>query len=339
MGYPRRRHRSHPPALRGVLKWVAAACAILAATAAAAAQRYQFELSGQRCFGAAARDPQQPCRNPKLTFSVTPTPAQALITPSPTCLDVIRTPVLSICLFGPRSPVATRNFAIIGDSHAFHWKGAVQILARENQWRGASITHTSCPFTIGTPLLPGTLGADCVTRNRAIVAWFQTQPQINTVFVSEHVGARVADLPGQSPQEAEIAGYIGGWNALPPTVRHIIVIRDTPLNRSDTLDCVQTAVARHQRAGIVCAMPRQRALKPDAAVIAAKRLRSPRVHVVDLTPFFCDSRLCYPVVGGALVYRDIGHLTDVFSTSLGPYLRRGVNHFIPRSAQVRPYTR
>jgi hypothetical protein len=36
----------------------------------------------------------------------------------------------------------------------------------------------------------------------------------------------------------------------------------------------------------------------------------------------CDDSNCYPVVGGALVIKDIGHLTRTFSTSLGPFLGR-----------------
>ena len=72
----------------------------------------------------------------------------------------------------------------------------------------------------------------------------------------------------------------------------------------------------------VCARPRREALTPDPAIVAAHRLRSPRVEVVDLTDYFCGSRNCYPVVGGALVLRDNTHVTGVFSGTLGPYLRR-----------------
>ena len=54
-------------------------------------------------------------------------------------------------------------------------------------------------------------------------------------------------------------------------------------------------------------------------------MNSPRVQTVDLTRFFCDARLCYPVVGGVLVLRDNTHVTGAFSASLGPYLLQAVN--------------
>jgi hypothetical protein len=40
----------------------------------------------------------------------------------------------------------------------------------------------------------------------------------------------------------------------------------------------------------------------------------------------CAPPLCFPVVGGALVYKDDQHLTDVFATTLGPYLQRALEN-------------
>jgi hypothetical protein len=48
------------------------------------------------------------------------------------------------------------------------------------------------------------------------------------------------------------------------------------------------------------------------------------VGYVDLTKFFCDSRQCFPVIGGALVYKDATHITSVYGRTLGPYLLRAL---------------
>ena len=90
--------------------------------------------------------------------------------------------------------------------------------------------------------------------------------------------------------------------------------------KRQTLPCVEAAIARRINAGAACALPRSVALKPDPQVIAAEELHSKRVQVIDLTKFFCGSELCYPVVGGALVYRDVDHLTRTFAATLGPFL-------------------
>jgi hypothetical protein len=106
-------------------------------------------------------------------------------------------------------------------------------------------------------------------------------------------------------------------------VKAVTVIRDTPKMRGNTDTCVQNAIAAHRQAATACARPRGEALDRDPAVLAARR-HPPRVRVVDLTPFFCDSRRCFPVIGGVLVYKDSTHLTSVFGKTLGPYLLRAL---------------
>ena len=44
-----------------------------------------------------------------------------------------------------------------------------------------------------------------------------------------------------------------------------------------------------------------------------------------MTRFICNRRRCFPVVGGVLVHKDIGHLTRLFSTTLGPFVLRALN--------------
>jgi hypothetical protein len=106
------------------------------------------------------------------------------------------------------------------------------------------------------------------------------------------------------------------------------VIRDTPKVRSATFTCIERAVARRRDPGRACSVARRGALDPDAAVLAARRMRARRVQVVDLTHFFCGSRRCYPVVGGALVYRDGHHLTETFVGTLGPYMHRRISRLM-----------
>lgn len=92
------------------------ACALL--TPASSAQ-FQYAVSKQSCFGAAARDPVHPCGNPRLVLSVVPTPKAAASTPSPACLEVERTPQeLVLCRFGVRAAPRSHTVALLGDSHA-----------------------------------------------------------------------------------------------------------------------------------------------------------------------------------------------------------------------------
>ncbi len=248
---------------------------------------------------------------------VTPTPSEAPIMPSAPCAPI--EPAINVCTFGVPAASAVGTVALVGDSHADQWRAALEVVAQALNWQGVSITRPSCPFTAAPNHLSEPRRLQCRQWTDGVIRWFVQHPQVSTVFVSDHLSGVVA-ARGQNQRTAQVAGYADVWKALPPSVKHIVVIRDIPYARYSTLACVQQALARRKNAGLACALRRRLALHTDAAVVAADRLRSPRVQVIDLTQFFCDRRLCYPVVGGALVYRDSGHLTRVFATTLGPFL-------------------
>jgi peptidoglycan/LPS O-acetylase OafA/YrhL len=275
------------------------------------------------CFGAAARDPQDPCTNLALRLTVVPTPAEAASRPNSPCSFVQKRP-FNVCAFGVSRANAQATVALVGDSHASHWRAALEVVAQKRHWRGLSITRSGCPFSRTTKLLRGPLIAPCVRWNQELPRWFAGHPEISTVFVSQESGQKWLVPRGQNEFTAEVAGFTSAWKGLPPSVKHIVVIRDTPKNRASTAACVERAMATSKPAGSVCAVPRGAALGPDAQATASIRLHSSRVRTVDLTQFFCDSRRCFPVIGGALVHKDNHHLTVVFATTLGPYLERAL---------------
>jgi hypothetical protein len=293
----------------------------------------------ERCFGAASRDPRHRCVNPRLRLAVVPSPDDAVISQNAPCMPMDVDGVLKPCAFGLPAAGARATVALVGDSHASHWRGALEIAARDAGWRGVSITRSGCPLSEAPAKLePESRRTACLSWNAQVPQWFARHPQVHTVFVVQHFAAQVL-VPGRDVTAAKVAGYAAAWKALPASVTRIVVIRDTPLVGYDALQCVRRAQASHRDAGRACAVPRGATLGSDAAVVAALRLRSRRVGVVDMSPFLCSRRRCFPVVGGALVYKDDQHLTDTFATTLGPYLLRAFDAIQRRpksSASVAP---
>jgi hypothetical protein len=278
---------------------------------------------GGECFGAAARYPANPCRNASLALTVFPAPNEAVITPNAPCTPAEEVDVLLVCAFGVPAGQAAATTALVGDSHAGHWRAALEVVAQTLRWQGLSLTRPSCPFTLAPSSLSEPRRSQCLKWTGDVIQWFAGHPWVSTIFASASHSARI--FPGGPGMLArQEAGYIAAWSALPASVKHIVVIRDDPSVHGSTLSCVEHAISRHRRAGLVCAVPRGAALGRDPAVQAAARFGSNRVQVIDMTPFFCSSRLCYPVIGGALVYKDATHLTRVFATTLGPYLLRAI---------------
>ena len=267
-----------------------------------------------------------PCRNRRLRHVVVPAPGEAQRFPNAACTTVERSEYLNVCEFGADPGHAAGTIALVGDSHAGHWRAALETVAQAQRWHGLSMTHTGCPLSKARRNLEGAERfRRCVEWKRSVFAWFQRHPEVTTVFVAGLSGGTGVIPPrGQGRFEAAVRGYMRAWRELPASVRHIVVIRDSPKLERDTGRCVERAMAARRQPGLECAVPRRDALDRDPLVAAARRVGDVRVQTIDMTRYFCGQRSCYPVVGGALVFRDQNHLTAAFSASAGPFMLRKV---------------
>jgi hypothetical protein len=282
------------------------------------------------CLGAASRDPRHPCHSAKLAHTVVPTPAQALKIQRP-CDAVQRTPVMTVCRFG-RWPARPRGTAVlVGDSHAMHLQQTVQVVADRHGYRAMLNARSHCPYVAAPVILEDAADqAGCNRRNRDLPGWFRAHPDISVAFIAHfaETSGKVQTAPGQREFAAEVAGYERAWRTLPRTVKHILIMRDTPETPMGTLDCISRAMDHHQRAGTRCAFPRRPAIPSDPAAVAARSIHDRRVRLVDLNRYICDRRRCFPVVGGVLVFKDLSHLTPLFATTLGPFLDRRIGRLL-----------
>ncbi len=292
---------------------------------AAKAKTARTVAAQPRCFGAASQNPDVPCVNPALARTVVPLPLEAKNEPNPACTRKTRVRAVSICEFGVPPAQAKRTFALIGDSHATHWRAGLEVVARRKGWHGLSITHTGCPFSAATYDLPEPARSRCISWNRQVPAQLARHPEVDTVFVSNITGGDVVVPRGKSSTRAKIDGYQRAWAALPPSVKRIVVIRDTPKSTGATLQCVDDAIAAKRDAGAACENPRRKGLDPDPAALAARALPRERAQVVDMTRYLCGPVECRAVIGGVLVYKDVHHLTRQYSTTLGPLLQRKID--------------
>ncbi len=287
-------------------------------------QSLQLIAAKPKCFGAASRDPELPCKNNKLKRMAVPRPTVAANARNEPCTKLKPQVIIPVCAFGASQATAAKRFAVMGDSHAQSWRAALTVMAKAKGYQGLSVTHTGCGFTKVVKKIPEPFRSECIDWVKTVPSWFAAHPDVDTAFVVGFSGGTVDVSAGKNPYESAVRGYQKAWETLPPSVKHIIVLRDNPLveRAGKTATCVEKALKRKRRTDNACRVPRRRALLPDPAAAAAKRLKSPRVQVINLTRFMCDSRNCFPVIGGALVYKDLHHITRVFSTTLGPYVQR-----------------
>ncbi|MBA3748152.1 MAG: hypothetical protein H0W96_11780 [Solirubrobacterales bacterium] len=278
------------------------------------------------CFGAAARDRLQPCVNPDLDRGATPSPYEAALEPGEPC-ERISTAKPPACSFGVARAQAVTSVALLGDSHSTHWRAALAHVARKRRWHGVSINRNLCPLTLART----TNHERCKGWTRGVLRWLRNHREVKAVFVSANAISGVRVARGRSHGETKVDGYLRAWQAIPSSVREIFVLRDVPHSRGDTAECVTSAVRHGHNPSVRCARPRERALLRDLEAAAAEQDPADRAQLIDLSSYMCDDEQCMPVIGGALVIKDIGHMTRTFARTLGPYLGREVDRL--RSAR------
>lgn len=278
--------------------------------------RSSYAQSTPACFGAAARDPKLRC------FSRARSVVPAVGRPDPERIwrcapDLTRTS----CLSGVTGPEATRTVALVGDSHSAHWRAALNVVAQLRRWRVHSHFSGGCFYsTVASRFTEG-----CGEFYRGTARWLAQHPEVSTVFVTANADTPIGVAAGENMEATKTAGFREAFEALPPTVKQVVVLRDTPRSSQRTLDCAYRAISARERLATVCPLARSFAIRPDLAVAAVRELRSARYAYVDLTRFMCGSTSCYPIVGGTRVTDDVhGHLNMTFMRTMAPYLMRAI---------------
>ena len=303
--------RVHPHDLRlrfGVHRWSLAALADRVPDAGTFGARVSA-LGGPRCFGAGSR-PGRPCR--AVGRTVTPAPRTAQVTSDFPCapLGRRRGRAITPCAFG--FPRGRPRIALVGDSHAAHWRAAVDVAARAAGLRAVSLTSPGCSFSTEVYPAPAPIPARCRAHTREALRWLRNHRSVERVVTSSSAGR------GLSP-----GGYTSVWSQVPASVRRIHVIRDVPRVSHATAGCVTSVRRRGAEPSGACSVARGGAFPADTSAQAAARAGG-RVRLHDLSRRFCTGSRCHPVIGGAYVYRDFNHMNPVFNSTLGPHLLRAL---------------
>ncbi len=278
-----------------------------------------YQENGPKCFGAAARDPKRPCSNRARTMSPALDQAEThgLDLGAAGCEEID-----AACDFGVSEKDAKRRFAVLGDSHVLHWRAALAAVAQVKQWRGYSIAAGGCFFSAAA----GAFTEGCTQIYNDMLSWVNTHPKVDTVFVTSNADTPVVAPAGQTPRDVKIDGFRRAFQGLPKTVKHVIVLRDTPASSEATFACLTKAVPAGQPPGSTCPLARSSAIREDVGVVTVKQLNAKRYQSIDMTRYFCDTRFCFPAIGGSRVNLDIfGHLTVTYLRTLGPYLLREID--------------
>ena len=295
-------------------------------------------LRGGECLGPMSQRPDSDCIP---HAKAPPIPEPALVDGAPkACLGALEGAELLVCEYGAAKADAKRTIALVGDSHAEQWLMALERITQQEQWRLIIMSKASCPFTAAerdyrsvSEAVNESFRTDCAEWNRRALTQLEEDGTVDTIVTSAKSTNRFIAEDSQAWREEAAASYVERWKELPPSVEHVIAIRDTPQLSTDVISCVSD---HSESAPEECAEPLEDAFFADPLAEAAAdvaesastgshetpvRSHSPETTLIDLTEYFVVDDEVPPVIGGVLAFRDDHHLSWAYSELLADPLR------------------
>lgn len=202
-----------------------------------------------------------------------------------------------------------RRIAVVGDSHAQQYAGALEPLARVHHWQLISVVMPGCPFS--TTVAQDGWNDDCARWNDAVLPEIAAlRPDAVVTMASRDVRrGRTEVMPG---------GFVGQWERLDAMGIPVLAIRANPRFDYSPPDCLQ----RRGRENPSCGVARDAVYSPDPPWT---RVPIPgNVTFLDTANLLCDATRCPAEVGNVLVYMDDNHISAMFAASLAPVIDRQV---------------
>ena len=243
------------------------------------------------------------------------------------------------CEFGDRSSSTT--VVLLGDSHAEHWLGALDRVARERGWKVIAMVKGGCPVADMPEFMHARLKRyyhEC-TRYR--------EAMLKRIIALHPAAAILSSWDHYMP----VDGTASDWQVTPAMWRGglrrtyarlssagitTVVIRGTPRTWFDVPSCLS-----RRAAGLLFARPcvydRARALSPVAVAEQNAAARGLPIAFVDMNDLICVTASCPVIRNGVVVFTDDNHLTATFSrsvaTEFGDRIAAAVKQLGPKTAR------
>lgn len=222
------------------------------------------------------------------------------------------------CVFEmtPVEEESQKTVMLVGDSHAAHWLPALQEIGATRNWTIITHTKSSCPFIDTSIIVAKTEYPECLVWSAAVREdILSRQPDLlMTAMVTNHFA--VGATSQEDNQERLAAGLLRAWQPLKDAEIPIAVVRGTPRMGQLIPECL----AENPDTPLNCAVARETALGHGGSVSLAANQAGSDVTIIDITDAFCNSKLCEPIVGNVLVYRDQHHITVAYMKTLARLL-------------------
>ena len=214
------------------------------------------------------------------------------------------------------------TIALVGDSHAGAWTGAMDSYFAAHGWKVVTYTRFGCTglerpipeLAVATDA--GKMWEDCVAWSERVRADIAGRDDIDGVVMTNWQLASAT--PSQPGQPARLTPEIvaASLQELAVGGKALVYLEDPPNTAGEP---VPECLAAAQETTAPCATVRSERFNPELIVdgIAESGVDVAYLPTVDA---YCDGDRCYSVIGGVVVYTDDNHISDTWARSLMPYV-------------------
>ena len=198
-------------------------------------------------------------------------------------------------------PNGTKTIALIGDSHARQIFDPLNSIAIRNHLKLFVMSKSHCQ-PMATRIFPRDYESpSCLTWNQKLERYLASTTRFDLI-----ANMNASNYSYVSTDEPAAFGALVRSQLLRGS--KWLVVRDNPMPKRNLAACLEAA---GPRAATACSVSRTRGfMHADLLAEVVKKL--PGVIYADFSDVFCTPRVCPPVIGLDIVYRDT-HLTRTFS--------------------------
>src|SRR5690554_5657272 len=234
----------------------------------------------------------------------------------------------SDCVLGVQKPKV--DFLLVGDSHANHFTGMFDLLARDAGMRGYDVTQSATPFLIGVERFSQQgdmlVHYDDFAQRNAFIASKLVPRQYDYVVLggkfASFYGNAYLSLADQAPEAPTPELF---RESMRETLQMIIaagstpvLIKGNPTFKYDVSDCTLNNLRFGLNNG--CSMPRDEFdahFRDWSQFVEQLQEQFNQLVVIDPAKVMCDDEWCYSELDGLPLYKDSGHLNYEGSKLIG----------------------
>ena len=237
---------------------------------------------------------------------------------------------LGDCAFGDAGSSAT--IALLGDSHASHWLGALERAGQAHGWRVEPHVMGACPVADLRGLISGAAGRmyrGCARYQEATMRRLAAS-RPRAVILSNADNYLAAGKELGIPESVWTEGLRRTYARLDRMGIEVIVMRGLPWVPFDVPSCLSRRAARLPLA-TDCTFAPDRGFMARARGAQDQAARGLNVRFIDMNDRVCGAEArCATERGGIVLYSDDNHITRTFSRSLGNVLSERVDAVLRR---------